>query len=778
MINQEPVDKGLLFVECAGTFPNGARCRKRFSRLRLPAACPDCGTPTNIQCNQCHNKVPAEERFCGNCGAVQICRGNNDTCSTRLTSPGKYCDICKIALQNETIAPANLPLTQSGASTPGNSREVHQQERFEDWFKDANDFYRRIDLYVKVDDPRRFTIRPGTRALVFIGDVQSEQNGQSSLDFFEISGRQSGGLVTPKMLVNGRAIGYRSGTPPVSIFLLDAGRTIINISVDAVTSDNEDVQIVVDVATEVESVGRLINVFGKRDKLRLTDFKYFLSSKVSNVLEPATREVNYETLTKLSGRRAFCNIVQEACKSQLADNGLRIAEVAIVAVIPGDVRTEYQRKLNAVRKSSLDHSVLEEYLDEQVRRHRIILASEHEGLSLQKDFNAIEGKNLALDLEKELQFNAIRIEHDSNLARQENLIEEIRKLRESRETGTLRTDTDELINRVDIETRRRTHLAILRGLETDDKIGDFKDERRFQDFVRETERSLELDTVLSNAELSELHRSIGNKEKYAQVLDDIAIRNKIRSHELDEAIHVNNLLVPVRAGKIADAELTQRLQAIELAMQLESARLARTILSEDSKIRAEIIERNLRLRSAENDIQAAFNEREREHQEKIKAIQATRDLEELAATTKATIELKDAETANTVSLIKATNQGKVDIINAGSGQHPIVALGALDIDADVAGKLALIHANGNSQQSRDLENELLRLKLEFEEARRVSINAATETAMKAAEEHMTKTYAMIERMVASMERIAIAAASHGAVTNNYHGNNDYPRPLI
>jgi hypothetical protein len=590
MENRESIDKGFLFYDCEGTLPDGTRCTQRYSKLNVPAYCEQCQTPTALSCLSCGKSIGARQNFCKGCGARQICAGDN--CHARLTSPGKFCPHCSLIQQPSTAAPTTnrtpsgtgsaSPNQPQQAPTPVPARELEAQGRFAEWYKDTSDFARRIDLAIKDDDARRFIIRPGTRALVYIASEQSDLVGQTSLDFFEIGGNYSDTReVTARMLMNRTGVGFRSGMPPVSILLLDAGRISVNLSVAATTQDNEEVEILVDVALEIESAARLLNLFGKADTIKRDAFRKTLSDKILPVLTPSTRETTYDSLSTLAGRDVFCSKVLQASERRLDDIGIRIADVAIAAVIPGDVRSEYQEKLSAIRGNALDHSALEAYLSEELRRNRIILAHGNEGLSLQKDSNAIEIQSITLDLDKELQINAVRISHDGNLARQESLSEETRKVRESLETGKLRTDTEELISRVDIETRRRTHLAILRGLDTDDKVGDFKEERRFQDYVRETERNLKLDALLSDAEIAELHRSIGNKQRYAQLVDDIALRNNIRHQELEEARHQVDLLAPARDGKLADAGLRQQLQVVDIAMQLESAALGRSIRDAD-----------------------------------------------------------------------------------------------------------------------------------------------------------------------------------------------------
>ena len=590
MENRENIDKGFLFYDCEGTLPNGTRCTQRYPKLNVPAYCEQCQTPTAISCLSCGKSIGARQNFCKGCGARQICAGEN--CHVRLNAPGKYCPHCTLTQQSgpSTSTPAGSSERSNAtrqskpeqSPTPVSARELEAQGRFAEWYKDTSDFARRIDLAIKDDDARRFIIRPGTRALVYIASEQADLVGQTSLDFFEIGGKYSDTReLTARMLMNRSGVGYRSGMPPVSILLLDAGRINVNLSVDAVTQDNEEVELLVDVSLEIESAARLLNLFGKADTIKRDAFRKTLSDKLQPILMPATRETEYDSLTTLNGRVVFCAKVMEASSRRMDDIGMRIADIAIAAVIPGDVRSEYQEKLSAIRGNALEHSALEAYLAEEIRRNRIILAHSNEGLSVQKESNAIEIQSVTLDLDKELQINAVRISHDSNLARQESLSEETRKVRESLETGKLRTDTEELISRVDIETRRRTHLAILRGLDTDDKVGDFKEERRFQDYVRETERNLKLDSVLSDAEIAELHRSIGNKQRFAQLIDDIALRNNIRQQELDEVRHQIDLLAPARDSKLADAGLRQQLQLVEIAMQLETAALGRSIRDAD-----------------------------------------------------------------------------------------------------------------------------------------------------------------------------------------------------
>ena len=590
MENRENIDKGFLFYDCEGTLPNGTRCTQRYPKLNVPTYCEQCQTPTAISCLSCGKSIGARQNFCKGCGARQICAGEN--CHVRLNAPGKYCPHCTLTQQSGPSASSPAGSSERSnatrqskpehSPTPVSARELEAQGRFAEWYKDTSDFARRIDLAIKDDDARRFIIRPGTRALVYIASEQADLVGQTSLDFFEIGGKYSDTReLTARMLMNRSGVGYRSGMPPVSILLLDAGRINVNLSVDAVTQDNEEVEILVDVSLEIESAARLLNLFGKADTIKRDAFRKTLSDKLQPILMPATRETEYDSLTTLNGRVVFCAKVMEASSRRIDDIGMRIADIAIAAVIPGDVRSEYQEKLSAIRGNALEHSALEAYLAEEIRRNRIILAHSSEGLSVQKESNAIEIQSVTLDLDKELQINAVRISHDSNLARQESLSEETRKVRESLETGKLRTDTEELISRVDIETRRRTHLAILRGMDTDDKVGDFKEERRFQDYVRETERNLKLDSVLSDAEIAELHRSIGNKQRFAQLIDDIALRNNIRQQELDEVRHQIDLLAPARDAKLADAGLRQQLQLVEIAMQLETAALGRSIRDAD-----------------------------------------------------------------------------------------------------------------------------------------------------------------------------------------------------
>lgn len=589
MENRENFDKGFLFYDCEGTLPDGTRCTQRYSKLNIPPFCEQCQTPTSLSCITCGKAVSARHNFCKGCGARQICAGDN--CHVRLSSPGRFCPHCTLtqgtrpqpaARTGEPQSARSTGSTSQQSPTPVSAREQDAQGRFSEWYKDTTDFARRIDLTVKNDDARRFIIRPGTRALVFIASEQADLVGQTSLDFFEIGGKYSDTReVSARMLMNRTGVGYRSGMPPVSILLLDAGRISINISFEALTKDNDDVSLIVDVALEIESAGKLLSFIGRADTIKREAIRVYLYDAMQPILAAAAKESSFDNLTTIDGRDIYCKRALDASSRRISDIGMRIADIAIAAVIPGQVRRDYQEKLSGLRSNSLDHSVLEAYLAEEVRSNRIILAHRNERLSVQKESNAIEIQSLTLDLDKELQINAVRIGHDSNLARQESLSEETRKVRESLETGKLRTDTEELITRVDIETRRRTHLAILRGLDTDDKVGDFKEERRFQDYVRETERNLKLDAVLSDAEIAELHRSIGNKERYAQLVDDIALRNNIRQQELDEARHQIDLLAPARDAKLADAGLRQQLQLVEVAMQLETAALGRSIRDAD-----------------------------------------------------------------------------------------------------------------------------------------------------------------------------------------------------
>lgn len=340
MENHESVDKGFLFYDCEGTLPDRTRCTQRYSKLNIPAYCEQCQTPTSLKCVTCGTAVNARQNFCKGCGARQICAGEN--CHVRLNSPGKYCPHCTLtqsaqpqptASTGESQPNRTSSATASQSPTPVSARELEAQGRFAEWYKDTTDFARRIDLAVKVDDARRFIIRPGTRALVFIASEQADLVGQTSLDFFEIGGKYSDTReVTARMLMNRTGVGYRSGMPPVSILLLDAGRISINLSVDAITQDNEEVEILVDVALEIETAAKLLNLFGKADTIKRDAFRKSLSDKLNPILTPATRETTYDSLTTLNGRVVFCAKVMEASARRMEDIGMRIADVAIAAV--------------------------------------------------------------------------------------------------------------------------------------------------------------------------------------------------------------------------------------------------------------------------------------------------------------------------------------------------------------------------------------------------------------------------------------------------------------
>lgn len=805
MENHESIDKGFLFYDCEGTLPDGTRCTQRYSKLSVPAYCEQCQTPTALSCLSCGKSIGARQNFCKGCGARQICAGDN--CHARLTSPGKFCPHCALVQQPGTAAPTTnrtpsgtgsaSPSQTQQAPTPVPARELEAQGRFAEWYKDTSDFARRIDLAIKDNDARRFIIRPGTRALVYIASEQSDLVGQTSLDFFEIGGKYSDTReVTARMLMNRTGVGYRSGMPPVSILLLDAGRISINLSVAATTQDNEEVEILVDVALEIESAARLLNLFGKADTIKRDAFRKTLSDKILPVLTPSTRETTYDSLSTLAGRDVFCSKVLQASERRLDDIGIRIADVAIAAVIPGDVRSEYQEKLSAIRSNALDHSALEAYLSEELRRNRIILAHGNEGLNLQKDSNAIEIQSITLDLDKELQINAVRISHDGNLARQESLSEETRKVRESLETGKLRTDTEELISRVDIETRRRTHLAILRGLDTDDKVGDFKEERRFQDYVRETERNLKLDAVLSDAEITELHRSIGNKQRYSQLVDDIALRNNIRQQELEEARHQIDLLAPARDGKLADAGLRQQLQVVDIAMQLESAALGRSIRDADSVLADVEARRSIdleKLREALDRDRAEFrqglDERTARHSEEIENLRIARENSTKAHDAALAMQM-NAQIADADQRILATNlasqEEQLRIYATMSPEklalitgQPVDAIRAVmstresTSDASESQKmLADFYRMAAEKSERDKEIERVRL----DEARQRDIdqhNNHLETLLKAQESNNL----MLAKAMEALQAVGVAAAGAGSGGATHKVEVNPPQPV-
>lgn len=804
MENRENIDKGFLFYDCEGTLPNGTRCTQRYPKLNVPTYCEQCQTPTAISCLSCGKSIGARQNFCKGCGARQICAGEN--CHVRLNAPGKYCPHCTLTQQSgpSTSTPAGSSERSNAtrqskpeqSPTPVSARELEAQGRFAEWYKDTSDFARRIDLAIKDDDARRFIIRPGTRALVYIASEQADLVGQTSLDFFEIGGKYSDTReLTARMLMNRSGVGYRSGMPPVSILLLDAGRINVNLSVDAVTQDSEEVEILVDVSLEIESAARLLNLFGKADTIKRDAFRKTLSDKLQPILMPATRETEFDSLTTLNGRVVFCAKVMEASSRRMDDIGIRIADIAIAAVIPGDVRSEYQEKLSAIRGNALEHSALEAYLAEEIRRNRIILAHSSEGLSVQKESNAIEIQSVTLDLDKELQINAVRISHDSNLARQESLSEETRKVRESLETGKLRTDTEELISRVDIETRRRTHLAILRGLDTDDKVGDFKEERRFQDYVRDTERNLKLDSVLSDAEIAELHRSIGNKQRFAQLIDDIALRNNIRQQELDEVRHQIDMLAPARDAKLADAGLRQQLQLVEVAMQLETAALGRSIRDADGVL-ADVEARRSseleKLREALDRDRAEFrqglDERKARHSEEIENLRVARENSIKAHDAALAMQLK-AQVADADQRTLATNLASQEEqlrIYATMTPEKLALITGQPVDAiravmatrestsdasDSQKMLADFYRMAAEKADRDKEIERTRL----DEARQRDIeqhNKHLETLLKAQESNNLMLAKAMEALQAV--GVAAAAASSGGATHKVEVNPPQP----
>jgi hypothetical protein len=583
MENQESLDKGIIFYECDGRLSDGTLCTMKYPFYNVPPYCSECQTPTTVNCLVCGSKVGRQQKNCKSCSAALICATKG--CGARLTKPGKLCQNCQLAPRTDgsstaPVSSENPPVTPQNESE---SPEANARNLFVNWFKENTDFARRIDLTVKDDDPRRFTIRPGTRALVYIASEHADLLGQTSLDFFEIGGKYSDTReITARMLMNRTGVGFRSGMPPVSILLLDAGRLTIRIEQLVRTNDSDVVTLALDVSLEIASAKAVLDFMGKQLCITKDDMGKTIEKFVKPIVEPVVSEVDFEYLRTVDNRITLCTKILSYAESRIRTIGFNVVDIFIESVTPSANRVQYQRSMEQVRKRALDRSVLESTIAEHVKLGQVIVAERSEQLVHWKQTHALEIESLTLDLDKELQINAVRISSDTSRARLEAIEEDNRKVRESLETGKLRSDAEELVARVDIETRRRTLHAIVRGLDTDDKISDFKDERRFADYVRETERNLKLDAVMSDAEISELHRTIGNKQRYAQFVDDIALRNNIRKQELDEAQHQIDLLAPARDAKLSDAGLRQQLQVIDIAMQLETASLGRSIREADS----------------------------------------------------------------------------------------------------------------------------------------------------------------------------------------------------
>ena len=797
MENQESLDKSVIFYECDGRLSDGTLCTKKYPFYNVPPYCTECQTPTTVYCLVCGSKVGRQHKNCKSCSAALICATKG--CGARLTKPGKLCQNCQLVpvTDSSTTAPVSSEIPAAAPQNESDSPEVNARNLFVNWFKESTDFARRIDLTVKDDDPRRFTIRPGTRALVYIASEHQDLIGQTSLDFFEIGGKYSDTReVTARMLMNRTGVGFRSGMPPVSILLLDAGRLTIRIEQLVRTNDSDVVTLALDVSLEIASAKAVLDFMGKQLCITKDDMGKTIEKFVKPIVEPVVSEVDFEYLRTVDNRITLCTKILSYAESRIRTIGFNVVDIFIDSITPSANRVQYQRSMEQVRKRALDRSVLESTIAEHVKLGQVIVAERSEQLVHWKQTHALEIESLTLDLDKELQVNAVRISSDTSRARLEAVEEDNRKVRASLETGKLRSDAEELIARVDIETRRRTHLAIVRGLDTDDKIGDFKDERRFADYVRETERNLKLDAVMSDAEISELHRTIGNRQRYAQLVDDIALRNNIRQQELDEARHQIDLLAPGRDAKLSDAGLRQQLQVIDIAMQLETASLGRSIREADSVLADVQARRDLELSKLREqldreriDFRQGIDERKARHTEEIENQRSARERENKAHDAELAMKLSAQAALRDIDIFKLKQSSQEEQLRIYQSMTPeqLAIVTGQSVEA-IKGVMATRQSTSDDSQFQKMMMDFYRMAAEKAEAdKRLEIARADEARKRDSElyrEHIatllksqTDANETIVTAFGAIKEVGVAAAGAGSGGSTQRIEVNPPQPV-
>jgi hypothetical protein len=303
------------------------------------------------------------------------------------------------------------------------------------------------------------------------------------------------------------------------------------------------------------------------------------------------------------------------------------------------------------------------------------------------------------------------------------------------EMAAKRLNADSAVASEDVDNRLRELGKLVRERTTSDQAHAYRTEHAFLEMIRQAEHKVQLDGLLRESEIGQLHRKLQNGAVFDQAAADLQLRELVRGHEVGEAKHaimIQDLKAAAeRALEHARREADRNSQAADVRVRVESERV--------EWIAA--IERTERQWKAEfgklKDMRSLEKEEEEEAHARVLKSKLT-DAEIKAAD-------EDRATRNRIAELDAEARAEVERIKAMSGVTPeLAAIITRGTNPEVVKAIF----SGKSAAEADREAHA--------QAERIMAEVRKETA--AANVNVNRMLEMVEQSMQRMAEIAMKQA--------------------
>jgi len=444
---------------------------------------------------------------------------------------------------------------------------------------------------------RRVVIRPGVRALVFVGDQVKEVTGQAIAGAYEISGSVDSLRQTSATDLN-RALQQRFGSqfPPLSLILLDSVPKLMSIEIEAKTSDPLDAQVTVAMDVAVTDLGRFLSLLGAKNELLTNDIQERLLNPGGAFgvgASPFGALINSLTLEDLcteEGQNALSNRLNGKLQSQLQTYGLEVRQWWV------HVRSDdpaAQRVLD-VRRSEFEVGTFRHEVQVQDQNVEVLL----------------EAKSLSLKrVREERELEVGHLEESQSFSEREL---ELLKSDFDRVLRQSEFESDQLARKTRIREQLKAYREALGEADLDETLGEVDRGQRLREKIRELEKANNVGQIIDENEIALLYQTLSNKRNFSQLCDELNVSSRLRQEQLDQLAHQTQ--ATVQQGKTEqvslqiaiesaqkqldfhlDSERRQALQRLEIEDKTQDSIFERTKREQRERLEQVRLEQELRV---------------------------------------------------------------------------------------------------------------------------------------------------------------------------------------